>query len=83
MSVGDDDDDRGGGVDDDSGEQQEKPNLRVSWGCSKYLFTKYMIFFYLLPDLWRSGKSLETINILMCFQPEIRLHAKYILKAAL
>ena len=35
-------------------------------------------FFYLLPDLWRSGKSLETINILMCFQPEIRLHAKYI-----
>ena len=45
MRVGDDDDDRGGGVDDDSGEQQEKPNLRVSWGCSKYLFTKYMIFF--------------------------------------
>ena len=43
MSV--DDDDRGGGVDDDSGEHKEKPNLRVSWGCSKYLFTKYMIFF--------------------------------------
>ena len=48
MSVGDDD--AGGGVDGDSGgggEQQQKPNLKVSWGCSKYLFTKYMIFFYL------------------------------------
>ena len=60
------------------GEQQQKPNIIVSWGCSKYLFTKYMIFFYLLPDLWRSGKSLETINIIMCFQSEIRLRAKYI-----
>ena len=76
MSVGDDD--AGGGVDGDSGgggEQQQKPNIKVSWGCSKYLFTKYMIFFYLLPDLWRSGKSLETINIMMCFQSEIRLRA--------
>ena len=58
MSVGDDD--RGGGVGGDSGGgQQEKPNLRVSWGCSKYLFTKYMIFstFFQtcggLVSLWR------------------------------
>ena len=48
MSVGDDA--GGGGVDRDSGggEQQQKPNIKVSWGCSKYLFTKYMIFFHLL-----------------------------------
>ena len=48
MSVGDDA--GGGGVDRDSGggEQQQKPNIKVSWGCSKYLFTKYMIS--LLPS---------------------------------